>query len=373
MRVLFVMSSVAQMGGLERIMSEKMNYLAEHGHHVFFATYEQGTHPLAYPLHPSIRHIDLDCRFYLLYQYFLPLRIVKAVRLKKMFKNKLQTLVDDEGIELLIAPTNITVFIREVMAISHVRKIIESHEAYTQTMRVDNSLLKWRKKMQYSPLKRCDLLITLTRNDQNCWKRQVENVITIPNAVTVYPDTIDTSSKLPGRIIAVGRLHPQKRFDRLIRAFSLLADKYPQWYVDIYGDGDDRDKLQQQIDDSGLSRRIHLKGVTTEIYQEYSRSQFFVLSSDYEGFALVIAEAMACGTPCVSTDCPFGPSDIIDHHHTGLLAKMDVRDLADKMEWMMTHDAERQAMGIKAHEAAARYKKAVVMKEWETAYRSVLN
>ncbi len=366
------MSSFAQMAGLERVMSEKMNYLAAQGHHVFLATYEQGAHPLVYPLHPSIRHIDLDCRYFLLFHNALPVRMMKAVRLKRIFRNKLQQLVDDEEIELLIAPTNIGVFIREIMAVRHVRTVIESHEAYTKTMEVGHCMLMWRKKMLFRPIKHCDLLITLTRDDQNCWQQQVRKVIKIPNSISAYRETIDHSSKLPGRIIAVGRLHPQKRFDRLISAFSLLADKYPLWYIDIYGEGDDRDLLQRQIEQAGLSDRIHLKGVTIDIFQEYSRSQFFVLSSDYEGFALVIAEAMACGTPCVSCDCPFGPSEIIDNHHTGLLAKMEVQDLAQKMEWMMMHDTERQAMGIKAHEAAARYQKDVIMREWEAAYMSVL-
>ena len=94
-----------------------------------------------------------------------------------------------------------------------------------------------------------------------------------------------------------------------------------------------------------------------------------VLSSDYEGFGLVIVEAMACGLPVISTDCPHGPSDIIDNGVTGLLARLEVKDLADRIEWMITHHEERRMMGVKAHAAAAAYRKEVIMKKWESAYK----
>jgi len=96
-----------------------------------------------------------------------------------------------------------------------------------------------------------------------------------------------------------------------------------------------------------------------------------VLCSDYEGLPLVLIEAMACGIPVVSTDCPYGPREIIDDGVTGLLSAMDAQALADKMEWMMSHEAEREEMGARAHQAAARYKKDVVMVEWEKAYLSL--
>ena len=101
---------------------------------------------------------------------------------------------------------------------------------------------------------------------------------------------------------------------------------------------------------------------------EYKKSQFLVLSSDYEGFGLVIVEAMACGIPVVATKCPHGPSEIIEHGVTGLLSDLDVKDLANRMEWMMSHQEERRIMGVKAHEAAAFYRKDNIMKKWIYAY-----
>ena len=126
------------------------------------------------------------------------------------------------------------------------------------------------------------------------------------------------------------------------------------------------------ISSKGLKGRVHIFEPTSDIYTEYQRSEFFVHSSDFEGFGLVIVEAMACGIPVVSTNCPYGPSEIIEDGKTGLLAKMDVKDLAEKMEWMMTHDEERRLMGVNAHQAAARFRKETIMPQWEEAYLSVI-
>jgi glycosyltransferase involved in cell wall biosynthesis len=160
--------------------------------------------------------------------------------------------------------------------------------------------------------------------------------------------------------------------DRLIAAFAQLSGKYPEWTLDIFGEGECHESLSQQIHRLQLADRIRLLPPTSHIAEEYENSDFFVLSSDYEGFGLVIIEAMACGLPVVATDCPYGPSDIIDDGKTGLLSQMNVKDLAEKIEWMITHEKERMEMGLRAHEASARYQLERVMPQWLAAYQSVL-
>jgi glycosyltransferase involved in cell wall biosynthesis len=169
--------------------------------------------------------------------------------------------------------------------------------------------------------------------------------------------------------MAVGRLFEQKRFDRLIDAFALIAYKYPEWRLEIFGNGPLENKLLAQSNKHKLSNRILIHPPTHSIYDEYQCSQFMVLSSDYEGFGLVIAEAMACGLPVVSTNCPYGPSEIIEDKVTGLLTKLNVQDLADKMEWMITHPKERTLMGRQAHQSAGRYAQDVLMPQWLKAYQ----
>ena len=149
----------------------------------------------------------------------------------------------------------------------------------------------------------------------------------------------------------------------------MIADKYPDWHVDIFGEGNEKKNLINQIRDMKLDSRVIIHEPTKAIYDEYKRSEMLVLCSEHEASPLVLVEAMACGIPCVSLDCPNGPREIIQDGITGLLAKDgDVKDLSAKMEWMITHDKERKEMGINARVYAATRKLSVVMREWENLY-----
>lgn len=373
MNILFVLSSFAHRAGVERVISDKMNYLAEQGHHVVFVTYEQGQHPLILPLHNSIMHVDIECPYFTLYRYPLYLRLIKAHYMSQTFLKRLQSLVDEQCIDVLVTPTNASMFMGEMMKLKRVRKIVESHGAFVKTMISDHFIANVSKKMQLRAIKKCDLLISLTDGDANCWKKYVKNIEVLPNPVPFYYENVNGLEKQSGRIIAVGGLNKSKRFDRLIDAFALISRKFPKWHIDIYGDGNDKYSLEQLIQSLGLVHCIQIHPSTDQIVKEYLRSELFVLCSDTEGFSLVLIEAMASGLPCVATRCPFGPSEIIDDGITGLLCQLTAQDLAAKMEWLMNHEKERIEMGVKAHQAAARYKKEHIMREWERAYCSVID
>ena len=373
MNIVFLIRSVANKGGLERTITDKVNALADMGHTVTLVTYEQGSHPYAFPIESTVRCIDLACRYYTIYKFPLFKRLYEDWKMKRRFAKKMRAFVNQVRPDVFVTPTLTSEFMDVIMSLRpQTRVVIESHTAFIHDMRGGGLVERIHKYALLRSVKRCDLLIALTMDDTECWIQHVRNVATVSNPLTSYPETLSHPSKESGRIISVGRLEPQKRFDRLIKAFSLIAQKYPLWHIDIYGEGGDEVALQRLIEENGIAKQIHLKGVTSDVYSEYERSQFFVFSSDYEGFGLVLIEAMACSVPCVSTDCPFGPSEIIEDGKTGLLSKMDVEDLAEKMEWMITHEEERKAMGIAARQAAARYRKEIVMPQWEQAYLSVI-
>lgn len=373
MNILFVLASLAHAAGVERVMSEKMNYLAEQGHRVVFVTYEQRNNPLIFPLHPDIRYVDLDCPYYTLYRHTLLYRLLKAVSMKRKFTKKLQALIDKFSIDVLVTPTNAAMFMGEMMAAKHVNKIVESHGVFSKTMKSDSFIANVGKKLQLRAIKKCDLLVSLTNNDAQCWKKFVQKTEVHPNPVSFYVENTDGLEKQEGRILAIGGLNKEKRFDRLIDSFALISDKFPQWHIDIFGEGHLKETLIKQIKTVGLENRIIINSPTNHIDIEYQKSQIFVLSSDTEGFSLVLIEAMASGLPCLATNCPFGPANIIEDGVTGLLANLDIKDLASKLEWMITHEEERKEMGENAHKVAARYKKEIVMKEWEKTYMSVIN
>lgn len=175
------------------------------------------------------------------------------------------------------------------------------------------------------------------------------------------------------RIVAMGRLSPQKGFDMLIEAFAKVAGRYPDWSLDIWGDGDERDLLQAQIDRLGLEDRICLAGKTKEPFTKMRESGLFVLSSRFEGFPNVLCEAMACGLPVVSFACDSGPGDIIRPDLDGVLVPAeDVQRLADAMDRLMSDPDLRLRLASRAPEILERYSIDRVMGIWDALICEVL-
>lgn len=371
MRIIFLLRSVAIFGGIERIFTDKANWLASHGHDILLLTYEQGQHELFFPLDETVRHEDLECRFFTLYKKNVFVRPFWKFLMDRKFRRGLRAKIASFRPDIMVVSCSIDEFRSIAISMNRLVPIVyENHGSYIESMKVNSSRLQYLWQLWiHRCIKKCDMVVSLTEGDASCWRKYVDKVCVIPNPLTYYhPQPVLQDST---RIICVGRLVPTKRFDRIIDAFSMIAEKYPEWYVDIFGDGELREKLLRQISERNLSGRVRINKPTSEIYEEYQRSSFFVLSSDMESFGLVMVEAMSCGIPVVSVNCQFGPSEIIEDGVTGLLSEMTAESLSEKIEWMITHQDERRKMGQQAHKAAARYQKDEVMKEWEAAYLSV--
>jgi len=377
MKLMYFLPLLSTAGGQERTIIDKANWLVEKGHEILLVTFENDG-GVAYSLQEKVRHVDLACPYFQIYRLPFFRRFYAALKIKRLFRHKMEETVNTFRPDVVVSAIPLTEFYCHDLfnAIGNIPIVIESHLACGHeaiTRGVTEKLIDF-----FIPpmgaIRKSDLLIALTEGDANLWRKYHHHVCVIPNPLTCYPEDAPLIKQTEGRIICVGRLSPQKRFDRLINAFALIADKYPNWYIDIFGEGQEQGQLllKQLITEKGLERRVRIYPPIRDIYSEYRCSQFLVLSSDFEGFGLVIIEAMACGISVVATDCPFGPSEIIDDGKSGLLAKMDVKDLAEKMEWMITHDEERKLMGLNAHQAAARYRKEIIMPQWEEAYLSVI-
>lgn len=373
MKIAFLIGSLANAHGVERTLIDKANYLASKGHTVSMLTYEQGLHPIAFPLSEKVKHVDLECRFFTLYKYSFLVRQFKAFKLKTLFRKRLHSFLKDSQIQVLVVTAYSQEFLDDIMSVrKEVPVVVESHSAFFYDNHRKSTLVCLRNFLFIQTVRKCNLLIALTKGDATDWKRYVHNVITVPNPLSYYCDDTTNLVRIDKRIVCAGRLYAPKRFDRLIRAFAEIAAHCPGWYVDIYGDGEDRGKLESLIKDLSMDNRIFLKSQTDDIFKEFKSSQFCVISSDFEGFSLVLIEAMGCGLPVVSTACPYGPQELIEDGITGILSDLEVDSLAQKIEWMATHDSERKMMGNNAHLAAALYKKEIVMARWEAAYYSVL-
>lgn len=206
----------------------------------------------------------------------------------------------------------------------------------------------------------------LLKNTQarRCW--------VIPNAVP-YPIPAQESflsslrAKHPGkmRILAAGRLTRPKGFDLLIKAFSQLGSLHTQWELVILGEGEQKEGLMSLCIELGVEASVSFPGVVGNIGEWYASADLFVLSSRYEGFGNVLAEALAYGVPCISFDCPYGPRHIIRHGIDGLLVQAeDIDALASAMAQLMSNDAMRTDMASQAVAARDRFSLERVHGHW---------
>ena len=381
MKLLIIHRSFALVGGAERVIIDKANYLSQEGHQLMLVSYEQGQHPLPYELDANVQYEDLDCRFFALSKYSVFERMYHFFRLKRKFKRELHNVINIFNPDVVVLASDWQKLINSVVdAAGTIPVIAEFHNAYDYIMRKvgvsENSIKKytsrWYSMRTLKGLRRCAKMVVLTESDARCWRQHFDNVCVIPNPVTIYPDVVDDIPKDNGRIIFVGRFNYEKRIDRLVMAFSMIADRYPMWHVDIFGEGNEKQNLLRLIKKMNLENRVIIHEPTREIYDEYKRSEMLVLCSEHEARPLVLVEAMSCGIPCVSLDCPYGPREIITDGVTGLLAlDGDIEDLARKIEWMIVHEDERKKMGRNAREDAAKYKMSVIMQDWEQLYLGV--
>jgi glycosyltransferase involved in cell wall biosynthesis len=218
-----------------------------------------------------------------------------------------------------------------------------------------------------------DALAVLTEGDREDYARELARpprIERIPNAVEPLgagPAALDAKV-----IVAAGRLTSQKGFDLLIRAFAPVARAYPGWQLRIYGGGRDREALRGLILDEGLHDDAFLMGPTKRLGEAIAGASLFVLSSRFEGFGMVIVEAMSVGLPVVSFDCPRGPSEIITPGTDGLLVPPeDVPGLTDAIETLVTDADRRRAFGGAALGAARAYEPAAIGERWEALLRDV--
>ena len=222
---------------------------------------------------------------------------------------------------------------------------------------------------------RLDAVVTLTKPDAADYQSllgQSTRIIAIPNAIREFGDSLARAKPAPLVAAAAGRLVPQKGFDLLVRAWGRLARRHPEWTLRIYGEGAERDRLQAMINRRGLQRQVQLMGFTPDLRGELAAASLFVLSSRYEGFGLVLLEAMACGLAVVAFDCPRGPSCLITHEVNGLLVPpKSVPLLTAALERTIRDPDLRRALGDRARISTRPYTRDRIAERWERLFEQL--
>ena len=196
-------------------------------------------------------------------------------------------------------------------------------------------------------------------------------VVTISNPVVAPTRAVPQLSEIPlsqGRhwLVAAGRLSEEKGFDKLIEAFAKIAPHHPDWHLAILGEGPERASLEHRVREHGLQGRVEIPGVVRNPEDYFHASDIFVLTSRYEGFPNALCEAMACGLPAVSFDCPVGPGEIIVNGEDGLLVPAgDVSALAAALRRLIKNPDEAARMADRAVKVVERFGEEAVAVRWE--------
>jgi glycosyltransferase involved in cell wall biosynthesis len=214
-----------------------------------------------------------------------------------------------------------------------------------------------------------DNFLVLTEQNKREWKR-MKNMKVISNPLSFYPQK--KALLLNKRAILVGKLSYQKGQDMLVEAWEMITKKHPEWTLEIYGKKDGNSYYQHLIEQKGLDNNIHLFDPVTNIEDKYLEASIYVLSSRFEGFGMVLIEAMAAGLPCVSFNCPYGPSDIICHGEDGLLVEPgNINKLAEKIIYLIENEDKRICMGRKARENVKRYLPENIVPQWDKLFKQL--
>lgn len=365
-------------GGVERVLTLKANYFVEHfGYDITIILTEGKDKPLYYPLSDKVKVINLDINFEELWTCSFCKKILLYLQKQYQFKKKLTA-------ELVRIRPDITVSLlrREINFITKIKdgskKIGELHvnrANYRNFEEGESNFVKrlfskfWMRSLVMH-LKELDRFVVLTEEDKLNWK-ELEHVDVIPDPLAFQTDMVSQLNSK--RVIAVGRYVYQKGFDLLLRAWAKVERKCSDWEIVIYGQGN-REPYENLIDQLGLDRsRCHLYGPTNDIMREYLNSSIFVFSSRFEGFGMVLIEAMACGLPCVSFDCPCGPKDIISDQQDGLLVPNgDINKMADKLTGLMTHSNDIERMSKAALKKAESYSIDTISQRWKKMFDTLM-
>lgn len=337
-------------------MSIMANHWAERGWKVTLLTYDDGVEPPAYGLNAAVDHRHLGIEG-------ASSGVMQAVR-----SNWKRLLVLRRAIRES-APDAVVSF----LDVANVRTILATFGLDVPVMvseRIDPFHHRigaaWRALRRWS-YRYATSVVTLTPDALRYFPAAVRRRGTvIPNPVSLTPDPRLTRAADRKKVVAaMGRLVHQKGFDRLIAAFSMVAVNHPGWSLTIWGEGEDRQMLEAQRDLLGLHGRVALPGWTPDPFAEFQMAGLFVMSSRYEGFPNALCEAMACGAPVVSFDCP-GPRHIVRDGVDGVLVpEGDVEKLAASMEQLMGDPAERDRLAANGVQVTERFGKDKVMTLWD--------
>lgn len=375
MKLIYLIAGTYRPAGMERVLANKVNWLAAHGYDITIVTTDQRGRKPFFKLPASVRTLDLDINYeenngssFLNKLLHYP---IKQARHKKALTALLEKEKPDITISMFCNDVSFLTKIKDGSA-----KVLEIHFSKYKRLQYGRKGLwaltdKYLSRRDEEIVRKFDRFIVLTEEDREYWG-EVPKITVIPNACTFRPSR--TADLNVPKALAVGRLNFQKGYDRLIDAWKIVSESPASkgWTLDIVGNGELLRELQERINRNGLRAQIRLVPPVNDMTPVYRGASCLILSSHFEGLPMVLLEAQAFGVPLVSFDCKCGPKDVIEDGVNGLLAEEgNISQLAEKILRIISDSQLRHQMGEASLKTRERYSEERIMSLWDSLFKSL--
>ena len=372
MKIVYCIQGTYNSGGMERVLANKANWLANRGYDITILTTEQKGRSPFYHYDNRVKHIDFGINYWDNTARSLLLKIPYYFLNKWKHRRLLSRFLMREKADIVIS-----MFAHDMAHLTKIndgsKKILEYHFTKQRMLQMKRSGLRGLidtvtfNKVNHL-IREYDKFVVLTDSDKKNWGGAT---ISIPNAVTFT--SCKTAHLKNKKVVAVGRLAHEKGFDRLIDVWELFYKSHPNWTLEIIGEGQLRHSLENTINTRKLQDSIVISGAISDIQGKYEESSVLLMTSRHEGLGMVLIEAQSCGVPVIAYDVPCGPAEIIHNGEDGFLIKDgDVEDFVAKLSHLATNEELRQKMGDAAYRNAQRYSEDAIMAKWESLFHELI-
>lgn len=350
MTIVIYIDSMVSAGGIERVVSKHIVFF-EKKQVVTLLTKDtkQSFYDLSHNIEISSLNIDSSLNMHNKAQ-----RIFQTLKQLLITRKKLKAYKDNYD---LFYVTHIRNLLELYLAGVDMKKVIVTeHGSYYGY----NNVYKKLKQFLYP---KCKYVVSPTSMDYEIYKSQKCNAFYIPNPLSFFDERFSTLNQKT--VINIGRLTSDKRQDLLLDIWKKVSVNHPDWKLKLVGKGELKELLIELVKEYNLQNSVEIIDPIKNVEDLFLNSSIFAFTSKYEGFGMVLAEAMAYGVPCICFDIPSGPRDIIENHIDGFLIEdNNIEDYTSKLELMITNDKKRNEMGKKAKQNIQKFLDTRIEEKW---------
>lgn len=369
MKLLYFTIQINDLGGLARIVIDKLNWLVAHGYDVTLCNIERVDVKPYYEVDPRVKLVRGDLAT-------TPGGAWTRIKGVMACIKRLRQIISDEKPDVIVnAHTPLITWVLP-WVYRRIPKVMEVHQSRQGLEVFNRRYLSPRNQFLHRHLIRWiygqyDRFVVLTNGDKDSWN--LKNCVVIPNFTTMEAKE-STDCQVQGAkhsVVVLARLAPQKRIDLMIKIWEKVAATHPNWELNILGDGIDREVLQKQIIDAGIGESCHLRGAVIEVKPWLDKAEILALTSEYEGFGIVLIEAMLRRLAVIAFEY-VGVHDIIRNDVDGYVVPFgDIDEYAGKLSELMDSSDLRKKFTDEAIASVKKFDKDAVMARWENLFKEI--